>query len=264
MDETQSQDVAFTLNDKQEDVFKFDAEVNTQEETPADSQSEKETKDTDSDSRENKDEEEKRVPYSRFKSKIEELEQTRNTIQALEERLASLENSRVESKTSEEDINVPSEWVELYGDSDVSKRAYKIQLQREEQLQENAVQRAISQLKAEAQNESKQLVENEQIIEDNLEILQETLGKKITPKMEEDILSIVDEFSPVGTDGKYISLFPFDKAYEIYELRNAKNGLKTRQARSQVAELTSNTSNEESDSSGSSFKRGWDNWREAL
>ena len=82
------------------------------------------------------------------------------------------------------------------------------------------------------------------------------MGKKFTPEVEEEILSIVDEFSPVGSDGKYTSLFPFDKAYEIRELRHLKQNRKISQARNQVADLTGNNSEGEDESSNSSFKRG--------
>ena len=152
----------------------------------------------------------------------------------------------------------------MYGNSDVSKRAYQIQLQREQQIQENAVKKAIEFIKEEKVYEEEAVIENEQIIDENLTDLQETLGVKLTPKMEDEILSIVDEFSPTDEDGKYISLFPFDKAYEIYELRNAKTKQKTVQARNQVADLTGSSSEGSVDSSDSTFERGWDNWRKGL
>ena len=270
LDETMSQEPAFTGNgEEKNDVFQFDEPVG--EETPTDSQSEssivseenKEEAVTEEEESQEESSDEQRVPYSRFKSKIEEVQERDSIIKGLEERLHSLEQTRVESKPTE-DIDVPQEWVELYGDSEVSKRAYKIQLQREETLMENATKKAIQQLKQESQREVEMAQENELYIEENLSSLQKKLGKKLTSEVEEEVLSIVDEFSPTGEDGKYISLFPFDKAYEIFQLRTSQVSQKTAQARTKVANLTGNTSEGETESSDSNFKRGWDNWREAL
>lgn len=275
IDETMSDEVAFSIdNNAKDEGITFD---DVQEETPADSSPESEQEGIDSDLEENKqnyvskeeeadeadEPEESRVPYSRFKSKVDELEERNSIISDLEERLSSLETARTESQSPEE-LEVPQEWVELYGDSDVSKRAYSIQLQREAVIIENATKNAIEQLKAENRNEANQLEENEDIIEDNLLSLQQHIGKKLTQDTEEAVLSIVDEFSPTGEDGKYISLFPFDKAYEIYELRNSQAKTNTKIARNKVADLTGNSSQGEAETPDSDFKRGWDNWREAL
>lgn len=259
-DPTMSQDTAFASNEKQEDVFKFEEETATQS-----SQDETATTEDTSSSAEEEEAvvEEQKVPYSRFKRKVDELNETQSQIQMLEDRLKDLETSRTESKPTEE-VNVPPEWIELYGDSDVSKKAWNIQLAREQKLQEQAVSTALKQLRDEQENEGIQQAENESVIDDNLESLQETLGKKLSPKTEEAILSIVDEFSPVGRDGKYLSLFPFDKAYEIYELRSSKQGQATNRARKEVADLTGNSSEGEAEAQGSDFKRGWDTWRETL
>lgn len=251
IDETMSEEVAFIGDNKQDDVFKFDP-VKADEVPTSDSQDEKES-DVSS-------EEESRVPYSRFKKVESKLEERDSMIASLEERLAGLESARTESTHNSDELDVPKEWVELYGDSDVSKRAYKIQLQREEQLQENAIARALQQFRDEESNQEKQVRENEQTIDENLS----ALGVKLTPKQEEKLLSIVDEFSPTGSDGKYISLFPFDKALEIMNLRENKVSNKTNQARTVVADLTGNNSEGEIDSSSADFKRGWDNWREAI
>lgn len=265
LDQTMSQEPAFIPDEQRDDVFKFDKV----EETPIDPQTLSDESDTTSTSSEGENddvssEEENRVPYSRFKSKVEELEQRDSVISDLEERLANLEASK-QGPAALEDVDVPREWVELYGDSDVSKRAYAIQLQREEQLQEKAIEKALDRFKNEAKQEEYQIEENTNIIEDNLADLQSALGKKFNSSTEEAILAIVDEFSPVGSDGKYATLFPFDKAYEIYELRNAKAGIRTMRARSEVAGLTGAASNGEVDSSeGSDFKRGWDTWRTAI
>lgn len=264
IDETMSQEKAFET-EQTNDSFVFEEEKAPE----ADAKVEATEEDTDSASTEDKnntvssDEDEKKVPYSRFKKVLDERNETQSTIQLLEERLADLEKSRTET-TDNADVEVPAEWKELYGDSDVSKRAYLVQLKREEQIQERAVQTAIERLKNEQNENAKRLVENESIIDDNLANLSETLGRKLTTKQEEDILSIVDEFSPVGEDGKYISLFPFDKAYEIYTLRTGVKTQAVKQQRTAISDLSNDTSEGDTTDSSSSFQRGWDTWRKEL
>jgi hypothetical protein len=259
IDETMSTEVAFGTEDKKEDTFKF-AEP---EEKSSESLAETKEEDTATSEPVDNDSEEQKVPYSRFKKVVEERNETNNRIQFLEESLRELQENR-EKSNSTEDIELPPEWVKLYGDGDVAKEAFAVQLKREEQIAEKTIKQVIDTLGRKQEEEISRLSENEETIDNNLGELQEKLGKKLTSKQEEDILNIVDEFSPVGDDGKYVSLFPFDKAYEIYSLRNASKGQATKQARQSVADLTGNSSEGEVDASSAPFKRGWDSWREAI
>lgn len=264
LDETMSQDTAFASDNSENDTFKFDeAELDTQSSQDETSE-EEESADTTSASDEDQETvvEEQKVPYSRFKKKLDELTETTSKVQFLEERLQQLEQSRQEE--SAQYVELPQEWVQLYGDSEVARQAYQVQLRREDELAENTIRKILDTLNRSQEEESMRLVENEQIIDDNLESLQESVGRKFSPKQEEEILAIVDEFSPVGEDGKYVTLFPFDKAYEIYSLRNSQKGQSTRRARENVAGLTGNSSAGEVDAGSEPFRRGWDHWREAL
>ena len=263
IDETMSQDPAFTT-DNEKDTFKFDEVV----ETSPDSQPNEENKETEgndsvvAEDNQNEPEEDQKVPYSRFKKVVDERNETASKIQFLEERLQELENNRQES--TPEDTEMPSEWVELYGNNEVAKRAWAVQQRREDEIAERAISQAVERLRKQQEDEINAVAENEETIDNNLFELQERIGKKLSSKQEEEILTIVDEFSPVGDDGKYITVFPFDKAYEIYALRQSQKGLGTRQARQAVADLAGNQSEGEADPQEPNFKRGWDNWREAL
>jgi len=263
-----SQDTAFS-EDKKDETFKFDEEVTTPaspaetaEDTPSSSPDEK-TDDVATATKSESEDEEQRVPYSRFKRKVEEAEDAIETVKALEARLEALEASRKETVT--EGSDAPAEWTALYGDSQVAKDAWKIQLTREQKLREESVKEAIDYLKKSQEAEKASEQENEDTLDEYIESLQKKVGKPLSKKMEEDILTIVDEFSPTGEDGKYLSMISPDKAYEIYELRSSKRTNATAQARGRVAALTSETSEGDADtSSDTTFKRGWDNWREAL
>ena len=155
MDETMSQDTAFSGNESS-DVFNFPDEMTTQ-----DSQTEQSTKEIDSPS-EDKEDVEQRVPYSRFKKKAAEVDEYRSRIESLEQTLAEINARNEQAAKPSEEIEVPREWVELYGDSETSKRAWKVQEARERQLQERAVEIAIQKLKAEQNNEVEALKSNEE------------------------------------------------------------------------------------------------------
>ena len=114
-----SQDTAFSGNEGNE-TFNFPDETTTQ-----DSQPEQSTKEIDSPS-EDEEDVEQRVPYSRFEKKAEEVDEYRTRIQDLEARLAEIDARNQEAKP-QEDIQVPREWIELYGDSETSKKAWLIQ-----------------------------------------------------------------------------------------------------------------------------------------
>lgn len=257
-----SQDTAFETSDNQKETFQFDESKETAPDSLTNAENKEEEATDTSASPVGTEDDEQKVPYSRFKRKIDEISEMSEKINFLERSLSEMQQSRTES-TDPEDIDLPKEWVKLYGDSDLAKEAYLVQLRREEQIQERAVQEAIERISKQQQEEVVQVEENEEIIDDNLEALQEAIGKKLTARQEEEILSIVDEFSPDGSDGKYVALFPFDKAYEVYTLRNSQKGMGTRRARESVADLTNTTSQEEGES-GSTYRRGWDSWREAL
>lgn len=266
IDETMSQDQAFTNEDVNNETFTFDdVEDEKSNEQSQDNESdtvEEEEGSDDSTSPVGIEEKEQKVPYNRFKKVLDEKNETASKIQQLEERLSQFESNRQESKP--EEVEMPAEWIELYGDGEVAKRAWTVQLKRETDMQERAINLAIDRMRSQQSEEVKAIEENEQLIDSSLTELQSNLGKKFTQKQEEELLTIVDEFSPVGADGKYISLFPFDKAYEIYTLRQGVKTQGTVRARQTVADLSNNTSEGEADSTSAHYKNGWDDWKEVL
>ena len=261
VDEMSSQDAAFgTENEKKEDLFKFDEPKETspdsqsKEESVSDTSTEESSTDEDGASLDGQ-----KVPYTRFKKILDESKETASRVQFLEEELEKIRDQKDESQ---KDVEPDEAWKKLYGDNDVAREAFKIQIRRDNEISERAVEQALERIQQREQIELESLSENEEIIDGNLDSLQEKIGKKLTSKQEEDILSIVDEFSPTGNDGKYITLFPFDKAYEIYSLRNNSKQQPRRQARESIADLTGRSSDGEVESNGSSFQaKNWDSWR---
>lgn len=262
VDETMSQDAAFVPTEP-EQVFKFDSDAETSPASPAN----EDVADTTPDSAEEKADEAtevgQRVPYSRFKKKADELESARETLSEMEARLAALEESKA-SDDAPSEPDMPPEWVRLYGDSDAAREAWAIQAAREAAILEAATERAVDRISRREADEAERVATNEEAIDEGLSDLQEKIGRKLTPRQEEEVLGIVDEFSPLGEDGRYAALFPMEKAYEIYALRQSQRGLGTARARAEVADLTGSQSAGDADPSEAPFKRGWDSWRSGL
>lgn len=217
--------------------------------TPSASDEEKET------------DEEQRVPYSRFKKKTDEAATYAARVKALEEQLAQRQESKIEPKDSDD---VPEEWKELYGDSELSKKAWSVQQRREAKLREEAVKAALELVRKEQLEVAKAEEQKEKALDEYLSSLKDGFGQQMSQAAEEELLAIVDEFSPTGSDGKYISLITPEKAIEIYNLRHAQKNAKTKAAREKVADLTSGKSQGEADRAAAPYKPSWDAWREAL
>lgn len=155
-----------------------------------------------------------RIPASRLKtltSKVEQLEaqlQERNTyadrVAALEQQLAS---------KGEEDI--PEWWTEAYGDTDVAKKGYKDQqrVMREELKRSMAEQDA--QRQAVEAERTARIESIEQSFDDQMDELEETLGRTLTATQKGELLDIVGEYSPMD-GGKYVAYMPVEKAYDIW------------------------------------------------
>lgn len=267
-DETMSQDAAFTTSNNNDNTFVFDEVEQTEQGQPDTVKTETADDTTVPPATENEgvDEvsEEARVPYSRLKTVVEQRDQLATRISTIEEQLASQAQQRETAQETLTENEMPREWIALYGDGPLAQQAWNVQLQREQKLMEQAEARAVTRIKQEEQQEAQALKDNEALIDESLASLQDKLGKKLTSKQEEDILSIVDEFSPADASGKYLSVFPFDKAYEIYELRNLKTSAPTKKARLEVADLAGVQSEGDVETTSSPYKRGWDGWEAEL
>ncbi len=66
---------------------------------------------------------------------------------------------------------------------------------------------------------------NIEIIDENLEGLSYSIGRELTEEEEDEILMIVDEFTPKNEKGNYlVDLLPFDYAWEIYQAKLKRKG----------------------------------------
>ena len=242
------------LDNSGEEAF-FDKE---EEETPEEPKVEKQVSvSTDEDTVADK----ARVPYSRFETVNERAIAAEAKLALLEEQATTKEKI-----ASNEDISVPAEWVELYGDSDAAKRAYSLQMQSLERMREETITHTLEEIDKRQEAKQSEQEQNLEYIEDNLAKFQEKLGRDLTEAEESAILDIQDEFTPKDDKGNYIApLLSADKAFEVYGLRTGNATAKKTIARRKVVAVTGSSSEGDNSNSFADFKPGeYGSWRKDL
>lgn len=184
-------------------------------------------------------EEESKVPYSRFKKFHDEAKQYER--EALEWKAKAEALAQATPPKEENQTELPSYWVKLYGDSPEAVEAWKIQSQENERLKQEAREEALKAVQESRQQEDIQIKQNLEVIDDKLETLSAYIGRDLTSKEESALLDVVDEYTPKDDDGNYLGdTISFEKAWEILQLKQAAAKAPKRQARDEVAALSSN------------------------
>lgn len=213
-------------------------------------------------------EEETKVPYSRFKKFHDEARQARAEAEEWRAKAEALEQRPSRHEVDESD-EMPSYWRELYGDSDVSQKAWSLEQRRQEEIERRAYeagQRGARELEIE---QRERIESNVATIDDNFEDLSEFIGRDLTAKEQSAILDIVDDYTAKDADGNYQgAIMPFEKAWEIYELKQGSQKSVQRKDRDSVAALSGTSSdgntevNEEANKNWNPLARG--SWRKRL
>lgn len=213
--------------------------------------------------------EETKVPYSRFKNIHNRALEAEAEAEKWRQRAEDIESSRNSTRNDDQDTEIPSYWKELYGDSEASQKAWKIQERREQEIEQRAYeagQRGAEELEM---KQHQRLEVNVATIDDNFEDLSAFVGRDLTSKEQSAVLDIVDDFTPKDEYGRYAGpLIPFEKAWEMYELKNNSARSTQRKDRDSVASLSATSSqgntevNEEANKSWNPLARG--TWRSRL
>lgn len=211
--------------------------------------------------------EENKVPYSRFKKYHDLAKEAQEEALMWKSQAEALRQIREEKVESTNDL--PDYWVEMYGDSEASKKAWGIQQRQNEQLKKEALEAAISAVREERESESARIEENVMTIDQNMEVLSEYVGRELTDKEQSALLDIVDEYTPKDDDGNYLgSILSFDKAWEIYELKNQAQSAPKKQARDSVAGLSGSKSQGETSITADKSKDfnplDWNAWKKRV
>lgn len=205
-------------------------------------------------------EEESKVPYSRFKKFHDAAKEAEEQAAYWKAKATAIENEPKPFSYNEE---LPQEWVELYGDSETSKKAWKVQQNLFHKAEQRAEQKALEAVQNERYEEMQRTEENVEVIDSNFEDLSALVGRDLTDKEQDSILDIVDDYTPKDRNGNYAgSILPFEKAWEIYELKNQGSKVSKIQSRNQVAALSGSQSQGEPSADKAEQNKNWNplNW----
>jgi hypothetical protein len=182
--------------------------------------------------------EDKPVPYTRFKkfhSAAKQAEAEAAALRAELEELKSVRSQKVEEPIIEDAPFTLDEWTELYGDSEVSKKAYNKQVKMWTGFLEKSESKALEALEQRNYQEALRVEKNTEKIDSELESLSDYAGHELSEAEQSAILDIVDDYSPKDGNGNYISTIPFEKAYDIYELQQQAGKAPKVESRNRVA-----------------------------
>lgn len=207
--------------------------------------------------------EEARVPYSRFETVNERAIKAEQEAKMLREQL---EANRGSSNQTAPSGDLPGYWVELYGDSDLSRQAWAAEQKRLTAMQESVAQKAVEAVE-------KRQAENAKFEEDTINRMVnvfDDFGSKnkrtFTDVEQSAILDIMDELSPKDETGRY-EVDPvryLDRAVEIHDLRQVKTSGKRIEAKRKAASLAGASSDgapQGNEKSGHFVAGNWDSWR---
>ncbi len=201
-----------------------------------------------------------RVPYSRFETVNERAIRAEEQLRIMQE---EREKERNAQNAAPNDDGLPSYWVKLYGDSDISKEAYQL---RQQELKEEREQLRTS-LREDMQREQVEAEQRtEQTVEDWTGQIDEFAAankRKFTDTQTDALLDVMDELTPKDEDGNYLiePIQYLPQAVELYDLRMEKATAKQKESRKSTAKLTS----AKSEGVPSSKPGDWDgNWEKKL
>lgn len=217
---------------------------------------------------------EQKVPYSRMKSVIDARRDAERRAEEAEERLNQMlsrnEPARQDSsEPGQYNGALPMYWVRMYGDNENSRYAYTAELERQDAIRDEVRREALDAVREERTQETQVLASHERTIDENLEDLSYSLGRDLSDKEQDAILTIVDEYTPKDDDGNYSgNLIPFEKAWDIYNMQQAQaSGTATRQRR--VPTMATNTPTEGEPSTKEKDNKewnplDWNGWRKRI
>lgn len=139
--------------------------------------------------------------------------------------------------------DLPPQWAKLYGDSEASKDAWKVQKELNADILRQARQEALDSVRLQQQEEVEQVEANVERLDDSFEDLEAEVGRKLTEAEQSSLLDIVDDYTPKDRQGNYAGeILGFDKAWEIYQLKHGAAKSQHIEQRNSVANLTGSPS----------------------
>lgn len=195
-----------------------------------------------------------RVRASRLNALNSEIETLKTRDAERDARMAALEAQLQASRNSEDEL--PDWWKEAYGDTDVSKQGYKNQQRifREEMTRE--FERREAAREAEEAERAETITAIEKSFDDQMDELEEEVGRELTSTQKAELLDIVGEYSPTDGEGRYLAYMPVSKAYELWQ-----NNQKLGAGKKQMADIAGAQSSGNANAVTSSERPQWGDWR---
>lgn len=178
------------------------------------------------------------VPYKRFKKfhdQAKEFQAEAEKLRAEAEEWKRKASATEPAKT--EEPSIPDYWKKLYGDSEESIEAWKIQEQANKSLIEQTRKEALEAIKEQSRLEAEREKQNVEKLESSLEALNDYAGKELSKSEQSAVLDIVEEYSSKDDDGNFTSMIPFEKAYDIFNLKQQADKAPKVQSRNKVASI---------------------------
>lgn len=194
----------------------------------------------------------------RLEEQLAELSEFKSTVEPL---LPQLKKDGQPPTTK----SLPAYWVKLYGDSDDSREAYDLYSAEQSQLQERIKSEAIAGAsalqEAQAKEHDNAVKQWQGYIEGQLQTLKDS-GKQFDRN---ELLKIVEDYSPRDSKGEYANLISFEKAYDILQLQKASKK-DSNDARKDLAARTGadgkeGTPQPTTNAIGSLAKKDWWSWQ---
>lgn len=183
-------------------------------------------------------EEEQKVPYSRFKKFHDEAIELRREAAERQAEIDALKARSNHIEPASTDGEPTAEWLEMYGDSEASKRAYQLELRRQEAVFKQAEERAIQAVRNEQNKEKDREKENLSLLDNHLESVAAIAGRDLTEKEQSKVLDIIDSYTAKDDAGNYLgAMIPADKAWRIYELEQKASLAPKIESRNKVAAI---------------------------
>ncbi len=197
-----------------------------------------------------------RIRASRLNTLTTELDELRTKVSSMsasEQRIAALEAQLASSRNQDDEL--PEWWKDAYGDTDISKQGYKNQQRVMREEMKRALQEEEAKQEAAEQERTERIQSIEKSFDDQMDELEETLGRDLTSSQKSELLDIVGEYSP-QEDGKYTAYMSVEKAYELWSKGQGRDAGKQEMARIAGSQSSGGTVQQ-----SSAERPSWGDWR---
>jgi len=166
--------------------------------------------------------------------------------------------------------DTPLEWLQMYGDTEDTRKAWKLQASLLEKATSQAEERALARFKAEGEKEKNVQKEWETYIDTQLENIEDKYNidimsnAPVARKIRTEFLNLVTKLSPKDDSGNITSYADFESTFEIFKdkIKESKQNV---DAKKEIAARSMNQSSGTPDATPKgpvATSKNWGAWRE--